>query len=683
MIKPSSIQSKLILLIMLVSGVSLFLTAGLLIFADTLYFKEAINHRITVQAEIIAENSTAALAFEDQVAVDEIISSLRADQNILMAYIKNADGQIFSRYQRKNSKTPSSDKTNRNSLISVTKPVILKGEKIGEIIILSDNQELTDQLTHHLQIVTLILSMALFITYLISRGLQKTFTRPITHLANIAREVTHHGSYSLRAKYFSKDELGNLTRDFNSMLDHIQKRDDDLESKMLRRTEELVKLNKKLRFQAYHDSLTRLPNRAMFDEQLSQAIKQAGPGGFRLAVIIIDLDNFKSINDTMGHEAGDDMLYVISDRLLNVVGGSGIVARLGGDEFVILLNHLKNRDIANSLMGEIVDKIKQPISIKGKTISVTMSAGISLYPEHGTDPITLKRTADLAMYQSKEQGRNNYQFFNSSMSARADYRVQIESILRYALDNSDFDILYHPQVTVTEQKIVGAEALIRLPSSKKGVLMPNDFISIAEESRQIIVIDEWVLRQSCIDAQRWAENIPEAVKVAVNISVKTFLYGNLVTMVEKALKDSRLDPKLLELEITENSFIEQNSITMNILNALKKMGVSLAIDDFGTGYSSLSYLKRFPVDILKIDRSFIQDVNEDVDDTAIVKAIAVMAKSLNLQIVAEGVENENQREFIEKTGCQYMQGYLFAKPMAVSEFDKLLIQHFAVESTKQ
>ncbi|MCK5189120.1 MAG: diguanylate cyclase, partial [Methylococcales bacterium] len=337
------------------------------------------------------------------------------------------------------------------------------------------------------------------------------------------------------------------------------------------------------------------PNRAMFDEQLSQAIKQAGPGGFRLAVIIIDLDNFKSINDTMGHEAGDDMLYVISDRLLNVVGGSGIVARLGGDEFVILLNHLKNRDIANSLMGEIVDKIKQPISIKGKTISVTMSAGISLYPEHGTDPITLKRTADLAMYQSKEQGRNNYQFFNSSMRARADYRVQIESILRYALDNSDFDIHYHPQVTVTEQKIVGAEALIRLPSSKKGVLMPNDFISIAEESRQIIVIDEWVLRQSCIDAQRWAENIPEPVKVAVNISVKTFLYGNLVTMVEKALKDSRLDPKLLELEITENSFIEQNSITMNILNALKKMGVSLAIDDFGTGYSSLSYLKHLPI----------------------------------------------------------------------------------------
>ncbi len=686
MLNLRSIRSKLILIIMLISAISLFFSIGALIVTDARYIKTTINKRLTIQASIIAENSIAALAFQDKEAVQQILNSLSVDANIAEAIIISTTKQqrfaIYRRAENNDRKGTLVDLLLRyynkpNTLI--TQPINLKNEQIGKITIAYDHRELVSQLIRRLSLFGWIFLATLFIAYLLARKLQASISKPITHLANITRRVTEDGSYLLRAKQFSNDEMGSLTRHFNSMLDHIQRRDDDLEAKVAKRTEELVKLNQKLSFQAYHDKLTRLPNRAMIDERLNRAIVRARLDGYKIAVVLIDLDNFKTINDTEGHLAGDEMLYTIAARLVDVVGPAGIVARLGGDEFIIVLDHLKNAATIKPLLEELLLSIQQPVEIEGKNFSVTISAGISVFPDHGADTITLKRMADLAMYVSKNKGRNTFQFYNPSMSARANYRLELENTLRSALNENRFEVLYQPQINTTEQRIIGAEALLRLRHPEKGLLPPASYIDAAEDSGLIYKIDEWVLNQACHQAKTWQTQLASPIKIAVNISVPTFLHGNIINMVEKALTLSALDPQLLELEITENSFIEQDSVALNILNSLKGMGISLTIDDFGTGYSSLSYLKRFPVDGLKIDQSFVRDVITDKDDAAIVKAIVMMAQNLNLKIVAEGVETEKQRQFIQKIGCHLMQGYLFAEPMMANEFLQLLI----IEQTGQ
>lgn len=686
MLNIRSIRSKLILIIMLISGISLIFSIGALIIIDAQYIKTTIYKRLTIQAAIIAENSIAALAFQDKDAVQQTLNSLAVDNNIIEASISTVKQQRFAIYQRK--ETRSFTDTLANLLlrfynkpnIIIKRPITLINERLGQINIVYDHRELVSQLIKRLTLFGWIFLVTLFIAYLLARKLQASISKPITHLADITRRVTEDGSYLLRAQQFSNDEMGSLTRHFNSMLDHIQRRDDDLEAKVVKRTEELIKLNQKLSFQAYHDKLTRLPNRAMIDERLNQTIDQARLAGYKIAVVLIDLDNFKTINDTEGHLAGDEMLYTIAARLVDVVGSAGIVARLGGDEFILVLDHLQDVKTIKPLLEELLLSIQQPVEIEGKNFSVTISAGISVFPDHGADTITLKRMADLAMYVSKNKGRNTFQFYNPSMSARANYRLKLENTLRSALDEKRFELLYQPQVNVAEQRIIGAEALLRLRHPEKGLLPPASYISAAEDSGLIIKIDEWVLNQACHQAKLWQTRLAYRIKIAVNISVPSFLHGNIISMVENALASSSLDPQLLELEITENSFIEQDSVALTILNSLKKMGISLSIDDFGTGYSSLSYLKRFPVDGLKIDQSFIRDVITDKDDAAIVRAIIVMAQNLKLKVVAEGVETEKQRQFIHKIGCDLMQGYLFSEPMAAKDFIQLLILEQAGQS---
>ncbi len=434
---------------------------------------------------------------------------------------------------------------------------------------------------------------------------------------------------------------------------------------------------------AYHDTLTGLLNRHSFKDHLAQAVAHAQRYGRYVATIFLDLDRFKRINDTLGYKVGDLLLQGVGDRIQECVrksdkaarhfdGQANPVSRLGGDEFTILLPEIKQVQDSAKVAKRILDAVARPFNIAGHEIFITASIGITVYPLDGEDPDVLLKNADAAMYNAKEQGRNTFQFYTESMNASSFKRLALENSLRKALDREEFIIHYQPQVEISSGKTSGMEALLRWKHPELGLVPPGDFIPLAEETGLIVPIGEWVLGAACV-YNKALQNLGYPPKrVAVNISSLQFRPQSLVKSVTKALKISGLDPAFLELEVTESAIMKNMEESSKILRELKGMGLRIAIDDFGTGYSSLSYLKRFPLDILKIDRSFIQNIPEDQDDAAIATAIIAMAHSLNLEVIAEGVETEDQLAFLLAQRCDEAQGYLFSPALPPDDIETYL-----------
>ncbi len=422
---------------------------------------------------------------------------------------------------------------------------------------------------------------------------------------------------------------------------------------------------------AYHDPLTDLPNRILFYDRLSVALTHAKRNQHMLAVMFLDLDRFKIVNDMMGHAMGDRLLTEVAAKLISCVRANDTVSRIGGDEFTILLPEISREEDAAVVAKKIIDQLKKPRTVNGNELQITVSIGIALYPNDGEDAETLTKNADTAMYRAKEQG-DNYQFFNPSMNARTIQRLESERSLRRALDKNEFEIYYQPQVDIREGCIVGTEALLRWNHPQRGIVLPGDIIPVAEETGLIIPIGEWVLRSACAQNIAWQKAGFPPMKVAINLSAHQFRQKQLVEVVKQALEETGLPPNLLELEITESTAMQDVEFTINMLRSLREMGVKIAIDDFGTGYSSLSYLRRFPITTLKVDQSFVRDVLVDVEDAAIVATIIVLAQNLKLKVIVEGVETEEQLVFFEQQECFEMQGYLFSEPVPGAEIEKIL-----------
>ena len=424
----------------------------------------------------------------------------------------------------------------------------------------------------------------------------------------------------------------------------------------------------KLWHQAFHDALTGLPNRVLLKDRLKVEIAHANRNCHMVGVIFLDLDRFKIINDTLGHTAGDKLLQEIAKRLENSVRTVDAVARLGGDEFTILVTGLTKMEGIAKIANKILETVKQPLDIEGQQLYVTTSMGISIYPNDGKDVTTLLKNADAAMYLAKEKGRNNYQLYTASMNEKAFERLKMENNLRRALDQDEFVLYYQPRININTKEVIGMEALIRWQHPEKGLVPPNDFIPIVEETGLIVPIGEWVLRTACAQNKAWQEAGYPKVRVAVNISARQFQLQNFVETVTKALEETGLDPRWLELEITESVAMQNVEYTYDMLKRLQTMGIDLAIDDFGTGYSSLSYLKKFPINKLKIDKSFVEEISTNPDSAAIAQTVLVLGKSLKFGVVAEGVENQEQVDFLQGNDCEEMQGYLFGKPIPAEEF---------------
>jgi diguanylate cyclase (GGDEF)-like protein/PAS domain S-box-containing protein len=423
---------------------------------------------------------------------------------------------------------------------------------------------------------------------------------------------------------------------------------------------------------AYHDALTNLPNRLLFKDRLTVALSHAHRDDSRLAVLFLDLDRFKVINDSLGHSLGDHLLQAIAARVQTCLRDSDTVARLGGDEFTILLPGLHRSEDAVPVATKIIEAIRYPIHLEGREFFITTSIGISLFPEDGTDAETLIKNADTAMYQAKELGRDNYQMFNAVVNAKALQRIALEHGLRRALANQELEVHYQPILDFRTARITGVEALLRWNHPQMGSVAPAIFIPLAEATGVMLPIGAWALRQACAQAKAWHDEGHRAFSLAVNLSVTQLQQPDLVGLVQSVLTDTGFPPRLLELEITESTAMQSPEASLRTLYELKKLGLRISLDDFGTGHSSLSYLKRFPIDTLKVDQSFVQDVITDPDTAAIVTAIIAMAHSLRLKVVAEGVESAEQANFLRRQGCDQMQGFLVTAPVSAGEFSRLL-----------
>ena len=453
----------------------------------------------------------------------------------------------------------------------------------------------------------------------------------------------------------------------------------------------LRQFRERAHFLAHHDTLTGLPNRRLFREQLDRAIAHARRAGNGLAMLFIDLDNFKRVNDTLGHQAGDELLQRTAERMLEVVRGTDwvgresrapldgdSVARLGGDEFIVLLPDIAAPTDAAAVAQRVLDALSRPFPIAGHEFQVGASVGITTFPGDGASAEELVRNGDAAMYHAKSLGKGNYQFYDANMNEAARERVRLESALRRALRGDELVLHYQPQYEAASGEIVAFEALVRWQHPERGLLLPGSFIRVAEESGLVRELGQWVLDRACRQAREWRDAGLRPVRMCVNVSNVQFKDPHFDDTVERTLSESGLDPASLELELTETSVMDSEARSKELLSGLKRLGVTVAMDDFGTGYSSLAALRRLPLDVLKIDRSFVRDIETDADDDAIVAAIVSMGRTLGLRLVAEGVETRAQLERVRACGCHVVQGFLLSRPLTSQAAQALLEgQHVA------
>jgi len=431
-------------------------------------------------------------------------------------------------------------------------------------------------------------------------------------------------------------------------------------------------MSQQMTHSAQHDVVTNLPNRLLLNDRISQSVSLARRRNRPLAVLFLDLDHFKKINDSLGHAVGDQLLQSVSKRLLAGVRNSDTVSRQGGDEFVILLSEISHPEDAATSARKILLSLSAPHSIESHNLDIAGSIGISIYPEDGEEAETLIKNADTAMYHAKESGRNNFQFFKPEMNRQAVERQSLEGSLRHALERCEFLLHYQPKVNLSTGQITGAEALIRWQHPDRGLVSPAQFVAIAEDCGLILPIGRWVLREACRQAREWQRAGLPFMRVAINVSATEFRAKTFLEEVSTTLKETGLEACYLDLELTEGVLMHNAKSTSSVLQALKRMGVHLAVDDFGTGYSSLSYLRQFPIDVLKIDQSFVRQISEDPNDSAIVRAIIDMGKNLKLRVIAEGIETQEQLALLQTWNCSEGQGYLFSRPVPAAQFAQLL-----------
>ncbi|MDD5229635.1 MAG: EAL domain-containing protein, partial [Methylococcales bacterium] len=425
---------------------------------------------------------------------------------------------------------------------------------------------------------------------------------------------------------------------------------------------------------AHYDSLTQLPNRVLINERIEQMIHFSYRESKNFALLFLDLDDFKVVNDSLGHQYGDSLLRQVAARLESSLRAVDTAGRLGGDEFVIILSNT-NADGAANVAQKIIDVIKEPFDIDGQVLSIRTSVGISIYPQNGRDSNMLTRHADIAMYHAKSAGRGRFCFFNLKMNTHLEHRLAMERDLHEAIEEKQFSLYYQPQIDLISQKIIGVEALLRWKHPRRGMVSPLDFISIAEDCGLINPIGEWVLQQACEDIKTWQVLGFSSFKVAVNVSLRQLQAGKLFDKISEILQQTGVAGNRLELELTESVIMENHAVTLNFMTQCKDLGIYFSIDDFGTGYSSLSYLTKLPLlDKLKIDQSFIQDLAEHNDANTIVSAIVNMAKSLRLNVIAEGVETLEQLNYLKECGCDTVQGYYFSRPVSYDALTELLTQ---------
>lgn len=670
-----TITSKLTRIYLLIAVVVLF-SAGVI---SQLYFfnhVRAIAHQnLNTQAVALAGNLESPVAFGDVAFAQQTLKALQHYPDVRAAAVVMADGKYFAKYNPDTSTNhenllqfPIQDAFITMNTHGVVQNITLEGKAPARLVIVASLEQINQKMVLMVSMSIVIGSLILLVAFILFRRMSRSVTRPIEDLTTVMRQVERDGDHSLRVDTFSDDEIGELAKGFNSMLSALERQNVSLNTEL----DERKKMQSKLDRLAHYDTVTRLPNRHYFQERLKLAVAHSIQIEKMMAVLFVDLDNFKLVNDSYGHHIGDQLLQVAAERLSSALRAGDVVCRLGGDEFAITLEHLPDSQQIETLVDKLIQNLTQPLHLDNYDIVVTGSVGVAVCPQDADNPESLLRFADAAMYAAKGAGKNTWRRFDPEMASQSALRLTLENQLRVALAEGQMEVHYQPQVNMKTNEVDGLEALVRWNHPDRGYISPLRFIPVAEESGLIRPLGEWVLRTACRQIVDWNLEGHERLKVAVNISVRQLVHPNFVEMVLTVLAETGCAARQLDLEITESILMQYSDKTIAILQQLHDHGIGIVIDDFGTGYSSMAQLKHLPVTKLKIDKSFVDDIASSRSDLAITATITSLAHNLQIQIIAEGVENSQQVLLLQQSGCDNFQGYHFARPLPATQISNFI-----------
>ena len=611
---------------------------------------------------LLAATSRSALIFNDNEAGNVLLSSLKKYKATRYVQIYNTDMELFAEYKRVGQviDLPVKDYKNnaffKNENVYLSQRIMMGDDYLGVIVLSADTKSLNVQKNNYLLISSSVLFASLIMAFILNWQLQKRLTAPILELINLVGYIAENKSYHKRLDTHRGDEIGELILGVNTMLDTIETHERQLFQR------------------ANYDELTQLPNRHLLMERLSHGIHAAKRSKTEIALLFLDLDRFKIINDSLGHRIGDELLVQVAAKLSNTLRKSDSISRWGGDEFVILLENVEGVFHIEHIIKKIILELCRPMVVEDHLLHVSTSIGVARFPKDGKDSLSLLKHADISMYKAKEKGLGKHEYFERGMLNDSVQRLTMEMQVHKALENTDFFLVYQPQVAVDSECIVGFEALIRWNLNGRFV-PPTEFLPVIEEVGLMYELSLWILAQACKQNKMWQRAGFSPVTVAVNLSASFIMHPDCVENIQSTLTDTGLAPKYLEIELTENTFINSRITAVSVLRTLQAIGINIAIDDFGTGYSCMSYLKDLPIGTLKIDGSFITGLGQSQANEGIVQSIITLGKSLDMMIVAECVETEQQRCILHNMQCDIIQGYLFSPPLIVDDAASYLAKY--------
>ena len=668
--KNFTVSNKLKFLGVSIALIAVSLSISFLLIYQYYDEKDFLQNRTETFAKVIADNISPAILFKDKDQISAILATLKYQKNLVQVYVMDKNWEVLETYHKKgispeNKEILETLKSKqflwKNQEIYSVVPILVEKDSIGSLIVVSSLNTYYQRLIKEMLIIFIIVFVSIWLTLKFTFALRSEILFPLSKLNENINNILQTQNLNNHVQLFNQDEIGKLGANFNMMLT-------DLHDMKL----QLMNEKDNAEYKAHHDGLTLLPNRTSFSHRLDQVISRAKRNKEYFSVFFMDLDHFKQVNDSMGHDAGDEVLKIFAERIQKCIRVEDTVARMGGDEFTIILENLNSVQSPTVIAEKILKVMQEPLEVYEQQLYLTVSIGITVYPDDGNDTQSLIKNADAAMYKAKSDGRNKYQFYNVEMTDRAYARVILETQLREAIKKEKFIVYYQPQIDISTNELIGMEALVRWKHPQKGILGPDTFLPLAKETGLIIAIDSWVMKTGMNQIKQWYDEGLTTGYLSLNLSVQHLMHQDFILQFKQLLAQSSCDEKHIHIEITEGEVMKNPEHAITILQQINDMGVSLSIDDFGTGYSSLSYLKRLPIDTIKIDRSFIKDLPFDEEDAAITKAIIAMASSLNLNIIAEGVENNEQQGFLVHNGCHNIQGYLYGKPMPAVEMESFL-----------
>ncbi len=666
-----SIEKKLKFL-----GLSSAFVAGSIVLSLLFIFQYVSEKELTVKesevfANILADNIAPSILLEDVLSISNTLASVEYNDKIRQTFALDKSWKMLGAFHK------GSNFTQQRKIIPIIRenqnlwkdgyfysvvPIMNDKTELGYLVVVASLDKFYTRMMQHSIVILLIILFALYVTSKLRKTLQQSILQPIAKLDAITTEIIKTKNLEHDIPTFNSDEIGDLAKNFKYMIAELNTYHDELNAQ-----------KDILSYQANYDSLTKLPNRSLFYDRLNQSIHKASRRDENFALFFIDLDQFKEVNDTFGHEHGDKLLQKVAILLKSILREDDTLARLGGDEFIIIMNNLKEFHSASVLAQKVIDILEIPIEVENEQLFISCSIGISIYPQDSTNPHELLKHADTAMYRSKADGRKTYHFYVEEMTQEVLARVNMQSRIRRALEDREFIVYYQPQYDMRTDDIIGLEALVRWEDKEKGLVMPDEFIHYAEEFGMVVGINRQVMQMAMTQAKEWHDQELYFGRISINISIEQIEDENFIGFIINLLSKTGCLAQWIALELTEGQIMKNTDTAIAILSELSNMGIEIAIDDFGTGYSSLSYLKHLPINKLKIDRSFIMDIPHDRDDMAIVDSIIAISKSLHLNLIAEGVETVEQKEFLFSRECYEIQGYLYGHPMTPKEITKRLI----------